>query len=197
MPVYGQAERGYSGGYGRLRRYGTIVTDLNQAMLAQRRVMISGPLDIGLVSTATAQLMYLDGVSDEPTNVIINSPGGRIDDALPLLDALRLLRTPAMVDVLGRAEGSAGVVVAAAPGQRRLGATASVSLRLERDTVHPGTAQDLERLAEAQRQRDQSIATAIAERTGQSVEWVFAEFRSGPSWRGAEAVGLGLVDEVR
>lgn len=173
------------------------MTDLQQAMLAQRRVMMSGPLEMGLVSTATAQLMFLDGESADPVNVVINSPGGRIDDALPLLDAMRLARTPLVVDVLGRAEGSAGVIVAAAPGTRRLGATASISLRLHRDAVAPGTAEELQRLADAQSKLDRSVADAVAERTGQPAQWVLEQFDRGAVLRGAEAVGYGLVDEIR
>lgn len=173
------------------------MTDLQRAMLAQRRVMISGPLDMGLVSTATAQLMYLEGESADPVNVVINSPGGRIEDALPLLDALRLVRTPVVVDVLGRAEGSAGVIVAAAPGTRRLGATAAISLRLRRDEVAPGTAEELQRLADAQSKLDQSVANAVADRTGQPPEWVREQFDRGAVLRGSEAIGHGLVDEIR
>lgn len=173
---------------------------LGDAMLKQRRVMVSGRLDMTAVSGATAQLMFLDGNAadpPDPVNLVINSPGGPVDDALPLLDVLRLLRAPLTVDVLGRAEGSAGLVVAAAPGTRRLGATAAISLRLEREPVLPGTAEALRRLADAQSQRDASIADAVAERTGQSPEWVLQQFDRGGAVRGAEAVELGLVDEIR
>ena len=173
------------------------MTDLQQAMLAQRRVMISGPLEMGLVSAATAQLMFLDGESADPVNVVINSPGGQIEDALPLLDAMRLVQTPLVVDVLGRADGSAGVIVAAAPGTRRLGATASMSLRLSRANVAPGTAEELQRLADAQAKLDQSVAAAVADRTGQTAEWVREQFDRGGVLRGAEAVDCGLVDEIR
>lgn len=127
------------------------MTDLQQAMLAQRRVMISGPLEMGLVSTATAQLMFLDGESADPMNVVMNSPGGRIEDALPLLD----------------------------------------------DAVAPGTAEALQRLSDAQTQLDQSVATAVADRTGQALDWVREQFDRGGVLRGAEAADCGLVDEIR
>lgn len=170
---------------------------LDQAMLAQRRLMVSGPLDGGLAATATAQLLVLDGEPAEPINVVINSPGGPIDEALPLFDTLRLVRAPLTIDVLGRAEGSAGMVVAAAPGIRRLGATASISLRLNRPQIAPGTAEDLRRLADAQADLERSVATAVADRSGQTIDWVLDQFDRGVAKRGNEAVDLGLVDEIR
>lgn len=173
------------------------MTDLTRAMLAQRRIMASGPLDMGLVSTMTAQLMFLDTESGDPINLVVNSPGGAIDDALPLLDAMRLMRSPLTVDVLGRAETSAGVLVAASPGTRRLGATASISLRLKREQPAVGTAEDLRRLAEAQAQLDQSVAAAVAERSGQTLDWVIEQLNQGTHVRGEDAVALGLIDELR
>lgn len=159
--------------------------------------MVSGPLDREVVATATAQLLVLDGEHAEPINVVINSPGGPFDDALPLLDTLRVVRAPLTIDVLGRAEGSAGVVVAAAPGNRRLGATASISLRLGRPRVPTTTADDLLRLADAKADLERSVATVIADRSGQTVDWVLDQFDRGVAIRGNEAVDLGLVDEIR
>lgn len=192
----------YGDGHARPNVRGPFVTEpnpsfLDQALLAQRRLMVSGPLDRGVVTTATAQLLVLDGEPAEPINVVINSAGGPLDDALPLLDTLRLVRAPLTIDVLGRAEGSAGVVVAAAPGNRRLGATASISLRLTRAQVAPATAEDMHRLASAQAQLEESVATAVADRSGQNVEWVLDQFDRGAVLRGNEAIDYGLVDEIR
>ncbi len=171
--------------------------DAASAMLDQRRVMISGPLDPMTAGAAATQLMYLDGVSAAPVTVIVNSAGGAVGDALALFDTLRLMRTPLTIDVLGRAEGSAGAFVAGAPGERRLGAMALISLRLPRHCLAAGNADDLGQLAERSEAERRAIAEIIVERTGQSPEWVEAQFDHGVSWRGPEAVEAGLVDTLR
>ncbi|MEM7092191.1 MAG: ATP-dependent Clp protease proteolytic subunit [Actinomycetota bacterium] len=167
------------------------------AMLAQRRVMISGVLDDATVATAVAQLMMLDGQSDEPLSVLVNADGPDLGTGLPLLDTLRLLRAPATIDVIGRANGAAAVAVAGSTGERRIGAAASMSLRLEPPRSSAGTAGDLAAAVDAEQQRRTSAANLIAQRTGQAVEWVIDEFESGGFHAAGALVELGLVDSVR
>ena len=173
--------------------------DFSDDLLAQRRVMIGGALGPAAVSAAVAQLLLLGGQGDDPVEVVINSPGGSLEDAVGLLDTLRSMRAPLTIDVLGQARGSAAVVVAASPGRRRIGATASVSLRLDGPPPHTGqaTAEDLLRLAGLAEDLERRVATVVAGRSGQSTEWVLDQFERGRVMFGSEAVDAGLVDEIR
>lgn len=177
----------------------TFGDDVAQGMLEQRRVMISGRLDPATVGDAVARLMLLDGRSADPVAVVVNSPGGPLEDAVGLLDTLRLVRTPLTIDVLGRAHGSAGVVVAACPGTRRLGATASISLRLAGTPpeLRRLGADELEGLVAAEADLRRRIAATIGTLSGQTIDWVLDQFDRGPAWFGAEAVAVGLADELR
>lgn len=177
----------------------TLGDDVTLGMLEQRRVMIGGRLDPPTVGDAVARLMLLDGQSADPVALVINSPGGPLEDAVGLLDTLRLMRTPVTVDVLGRAHGSAGSVVAACPGRRRLGSTASISLRLEAsppDRRRLG-ADELERIAEAATDLQRRLGATVGTRAGRPIDWVLDQFERGPVWFGADAVAAGLADELR
>lgn len=169
-------------------------------MLAERRLMLAGPLDPSSVGAAVAQLMLFDGQSSDPVSVIVNSPGGVLEDALGLVDTVQLMRTPLTVDVLGQAHGSAGIFVAAAPGTRRLGATASISLRLgAAASADPAqrTAEELARMVEASDDLRRRLAALIGTRAGQTIEWVLDQFERGNTWFGADAAEAGLVDRLR
>ena len=169
-----------------------------QLGLAQRRVMVSGPLDASTVAEACSVLMYLDGLSTDPLSVVVNSPGGPLGEALPLLDTLDLLRAPLTIDVLGRAHGSAGVVVAAAAGTRRIGRSASISLQLlPAASMAMASAEDLARRSAFERDLELAAATGVAERSGAELEWVQHQFDRGPVFSAQDAVTHGLVDDVR
>ena len=175
-----------------------------QLGLTQRRVMISGPLEPGTVAEACSLLMYLDGCSSDPLTVVINSPGGPLGDAMPLADTLDLLRAPFTIDVLGRAHGSAGVVVAAAAGSRRIGRSASISLQLDRRTATPmATARDLTHIAAFDADIEATAAAAVASRIAAAdsstvtLDWVQNQFTRGAPFGAAEALKIGLVDHAR
>lgn len=172
--------------------------DPMQALSSQRRVMISGPLDATAMAAAAASLMFLDGSSAEPVTIVINSPGGPVQDSLGLFDTLSVMRTPLIVDVLGRAHGSAGALTAAAPGTRRIGASASISLHLDADTsAPPMPASDLAIFAAEHQHSRLALATAVSQRSGQTVEWVTENFDRGTVFGPSEAIELSLVDEIR
>lgn len=172
--------------------------DIDVAMVDQRRIMISGALDAQKVTDAAAKLMFLDGTSEEPVSVIVQATGDDLDAALALVDTLGLMRTPLTVDVLGAATGAAGVVVATAPGTRRIGASASMSLRIaEPQPARRAVATELQ--AASQRWSDLTgrIADLLATRTGCDTAWLLSELRSGATHSAAAAVELGLVDQIR
>jgi len=168
------------------------------ASIDQRRVMLFGPLDAGAATKASATMMLLDGTSAEPASLVINSPGGPLSDALVLVDTVALMRAPVTVDVLGRAHGSAGAVVASAPGVRRISPTASLSLRLDPVPVSSArTANELATVAQSVADTRRRLAQLVGSRTGHTIEWVTEQFDCGGLFGPNEAVELHLVDDVR
>lgn len=180
--------------------FGDAPFDLRSALTAQRRVMISGPLDAQSATNAAATLMFMDGSGSEPVTVVINSPGGALIDAVALIDTLALMQAPLTIEVLGRAHGTAGVIAAGAPGTRRMGASASLSLRIDELTTPTSprlTAGDMQILIEATTESHRRLAAAIGARSGQTIDWVLNQLDRGQIFSPAEAVDLGLVDQVR
>jgi ATP-dependent protease ClpP protease subunit len=160
--------------------------------------MLSGTLTATNTSEATLSLMYFDGISDEPVTLMLNADGGSVDDAAALVDTLSLMRAPVTVEVRGRAHGAAGVVIASAPGERKIGSVASISLRLDRTQLPPGatTAAALTKAAERDAEVRRQFAIAVGQRSANTIEWVLEQFDRGVMFGVAEALANGLVDTV-
>lgn len=170
--------------------------DPGDLLRSTRRVMLSGTITAATTAEASMALMYLDGLSAEPAHLMINAGGGSIDDILGLIDTLALMRAPVVVEVRGRAHGAAGLLVAGAPGERTIGPTASISLRVDGSgfTGHRVTAAVAVATAERDAESRRRLAASIGRRSGQTIDWVLDQFDRGGTFGAAEAKAAGLVD---
>ena len=75
--------------------------------------------------------MSLDGRSADDVELYINSDGGPLADVLTVLDVVGSMRAAVNARCVGRATGTAAVLLAGASGTRRATAHALISLRCE------------------------------------------------------------------
>jgi ATP-dependent Clp protease protease subunit len=173
------------------------LASLDELMLDQRKVLISGRLEPATVNRSAAMLMALDGRSAEPVTVVLNSPGGRLDDVVPLVDVIEVMRAPLELVVRGRAQATAAVLLVACPGRRIAGSTATISLRLEPEVpTSPLTSEQM--VAEADRLASlrHQLAERVAARAGQTQQWVLDQLERGPNHPAPTALDLGLIDRI-
>lgn len=168
---------------------------LHGQLLDRRQVLLRGPLDAVTAGRVAAELMLLDASGDGAIRLQVDSGGGPLDIALPLVDTIELLGVPVEATCSGRAEGSALAVFVAA--ERRL-ATPHARFRFyEPPTTASGTASDLHSWSEQRRRELQRLADLIAGATGRPLEHVEADIAAGRWLDAAEAATYGLVQEVR
>jgi ATP-dependent Clp protease, protease subunit len=170
--------------------------DPGQRLFERRIVLVSGALDHDAATMLCAQLMALDGQSSSDVEVLINSPGGPADELAAVLDVIELMRARVNTSCVGTARGTAGIVVACGTGRRRAGTHATISVRCDRSPPPDGTADDVARAAvelEAQRRR---LRDALVAATGLPADVVAGELDHGAAHGAAEALALGLVDEI-
>ena len=170
--------------------------DPQQQLLEQRTVMISGPLDTTKASEVAALLMTLDGRSSKPVDLIVNSTGGPIADALSLLDVLQLMRAPVTTTCVGAATGTAAAVVACGTGERLATARASFSLRCSATEAVEGTAEDLAVRAHQLTEARARLVEAVAGATGQPAESISDAVDRGGHLGADEALAFGLIDRI-
>ena len=171
------------------------VVDLpGERMPAPRRVMVSGPLDTATVVRVSAELMELDGRSADGIELVVNSDGGSLGDLLGLLDVIGSMRSRVATVCMGRATGSAAVLVACGTGGRRAGVHATMSLRTRVVERVEGTPEAIRaRLDDLDHVRRQVVA-ALAQVTGRPATDVELDLDAGPMLDRDQAIEAGLLD---
>lgn len=164
-------------------------------LLRRRTVVLDRPLDAEVAGLVTAQLVALDHEGGEPITLVVNSPGGPLDAGVAVLDAMDLVRGPVHTTCLGRAEGTAAVVLASATGRRRIGAGARVRLRFA-DLDLQGPANRLDHELAYHRELQATVVDRLAAVTRQERALVQRDVEAGRPLTAPEAVAYGLADEV-
>lgn len=163
---------------------------------ADRRLLLMGPLDPTTADRVCAELMQADGRSADPIELIVNSPGGPTDAVLGLLDVISLLRAPLTTRCIGGAVGTAAIVVASGTAGRRIGANATLRLRLAGAHHLDGTADAILRDAEAIAEVIDRLAGHVAGVSHLTADQAATALRDGGHLSASDAAAAGLVDEV-
>jgi ATP-dependent Clp protease, protease subunit len=171
-------------------------SDPARSLLDRRTIMVSGGLDHQKSTDLCAELMALDGRSGDDITVILNSSGGPLGELMAILDVFDLMRAPVDVTCVGAATGTAAVLLACATGERWAGRHARISLRVDRDSPGPGTADEVARLASERAEMLHRIADRLASVTAQPPGALLDELESGASRDADAARSFGLVDGV-
>jgi ATP-dependent protease ClpP protease subunit len=127
----------------------------------------------------------------------INSPGGYVDDALAMYQAI--LDHPATTEAHIITAYSAASFVALAADKRLIAKTGKVMIH-DALTYAYGNASDMRALADRLDAESENIASIYADRAGgQPADWrsrMQANGKNGTEYRGQQAVDVGLVQEL-
>ena len=140
--------------------------------------------------------MALDGRSADDVELVINSDGGPPADVVVLLDVIGAMRAPVVTTCMGRAKGTAAVLLACGTGRRAATPSSVISLRIAWDERIEGRPDEVRgRLDELDLAR-RNILRALVASTGRRVEDLAEALERGPLVDADQAVELGLVDAV-
>jgi ATP-dependent Clp protease, protease subunit len=169
------------------------VVDLPRGQQA-RRVFVSGPLDTETVVRVSAELMELDGRSADDVELVINSDGGGLADVLGLVDVIGSMRARVDTVCMGRASGTAAVLVACGTGRRRAGAHATISLRHRVPEQLEGSSATLRAQLEDLEHVRRQVVAALARATGRPADELDHDLDAGPTLDREQATKAGLLD---
>lgn len=167
---------------------------LLDGLLERRIVLLSGPLQDALATSACAQILALAARGEEPITIYLSSPDGELDAAITVMDALDAVPVPVDVIVTG-ALGGPSVGVLAAADRRRAYRHATFRLSEPR-TQFRGTADEV--AAEAARTRALlgSLYERLSRATGRPEDDLRRDARAGRVLTAAEAIDYGLVEGI-
>ena len=170
---------------------------IEEMLLENRIIFLSGPILERSASVAIMRLLYLESIKkDQEINLYINSPGGLVDQTLAVYDTIRFLTCEVATYCIGQAaSGAAIVLMSGAKGKRFILPHAKIMLHQPYGGIS-GQAEDIRIQAEEVIRDKRRLNEIVAECTGQEYERVCEYTERDCYLTAEEAREFGIVDEV-
>jgi ATP-dependent Clp protease protease subunit len=167
---------------------------LARRLLAQRVVLLHGPLDDLSVTRVAAELMTLDADGDESVTLRVDCGEAPLAPALTLMDVIQLMGVPVRALCLGQvAAGAIGVVAVCAHRSAMPSTRFSLCEPTTQLETHVRNVAQWAEMRAAERQR---FCERVAGAAGASLTAVEQDVTRGRFLTAAEAVEYGILDEV-
>jgi len=171
--------------------------DIFSRLLRDRIIFLNGPVEDGMASLITAQLLFLE--SENPKKEIsmyINSPGGVVTAGMAIYDTMQYISCPVATVCIGQAASMGSLLLCA--GQ----AGARVALPNARIMVHQpsggfrGQASDIERHAKDILAMKKRLNEIYVKHTGQKYATIEKTLDRDFFMTAEESKKFGIVDHV-
>ncbi len=160
----------------------------------RRVVVLRGTLDDAMATRIASQLMTLDATGDDGVQLQLDSTGGSLEAAFAVVDVIDCLGVPVEVTCFGRVEGAAALVAAVC--NRRLSMEHTRFRLTDPDAAFEAPASQVASHLEYHQQAFLRYHERLAHATGRPVEAISTACASGRYLSAAEALELGLIDEI-
>ncbi|PHR16720.1 MAG: ATP-dependent Clp protease proteolytic subunit [Sphingopyxis sp.] len=171
--------------------------DIFSRLLRERIVFVTGPIEDGMASIITAQLLFLE--SENPKKDIylyINSPGGVVTAGMAIHDTMQYIRPRVGTVCVGQAASMGSFLLAAGePGMRMATTNARIMVHQPSGGAQ-GMASDIEIQAKEILRIRARMNELYAEYTGKPVEEIEKAMDRDTFLEADEAKAFGIVDEV-
>ena len=171
--------------------------DIWSRLLKDRLIFIGGAINEHVANSVVAQLLFLE--SQDPKadiTMMINSPGGVVDDGLAILDAMNYVKPDVATICYGKAASMGAVLLAAGTKGKRS------ALPHSRVMIHQplggarGQASDIQIQAQEILKLKEILAGILAEASGKTVEQIHEDSDRDYYMSAEEAADYGLIDQV-
>ncbi len=171
--------------------------DIFSRLLKDRIIFVTGPVEDGMASLVTAQLLFLE--SENPKKEIymyINSPGGVVTSGMAIYDTMQYIKAPVSTVCIGQAASMGSLLLAAGHKDMR------VALPNARIMVHQpsggfrGQASDIQRHAEDILSLKKRLNEIYVKHTGKKYAVIEKTLDRDFFMTADEAKDFGIVDHV-
>ncbi|MGK9172438.1 ATP-dependent Clp protease proteolytic subunit [Yokenella regensburgei] len=175
---------------------GNVTQLMQQKLLDSRSIIISGEINQTLTEKVVTQLLLLQGISDAPIKIYINSQGGHVEAADTIHDIIKFIKPE--VHVIGTGwVASAGITIFLAAKKEHRYALPNTRFMIHQPLGGVrGQASDIEIEAKEIIRMLDRVNRLIAEATGQTVEKVKQDTDRNYWMNPQEAIDYGIVSRV-
>lgn len=171
--------------------------DIFSRLLKDRIIFLTGPVEDGMASLITAQLLFLE--SENPKKEIymyINSPGGVVTAGMAIYDTMQYIKSPVSTVCIGQAASMGSLLLCAGHKDMR------VALPNARIMVHQpsggyrGQASDIQRHAEDILAMKKRLNEIYVKHTGNKYAVIESTLDRDFFMTADESMEFGIVDHV-
>jgi ATP-dependent Clp protease, protease subunit len=171
--------------------------DIYSRLLKERIIFVSGPIDDGIATLVTAQLLFLEAENPKKEiSMYINSPGGLVTAGLAIYDTMQYIRPALATLCIGQAASAASLLLCAGEKGQRFALPNSRVMLHQPSGGAQGQATDIARHAQEIVKLKKRLNELYAKHTGQPVEAIEKALDRDYFLTAEEAKTFGLVDEV-
>jgi ATP-dependent Clp protease protease subunit len=163
-------------------------------LLAQRVVLLHGPLDDFSVTRVSAELMTLDAEGDDPVTLRIDCGEAALAPALTLMDVIELMGVPVRALCLGQV--GAGAVGVVAVCSRRSALPSTRFSLCEPTTELQAHVRNVAQWAELRAAERRCFCARLGAAIGQDPALVERDLERGRFLGAEDALAYGILDEV-
>jgi ATP-dependent Clp protease protease subunit len=170
---------------------------IEERLLKSRTVALFEPITPKSSRKIVTSLFVLEAEDPKaPITLLINSPGGSVDDGFAIYDAMRFITCPVRAVCVGLAASAANIVLLGAPRGSRYSLPNTRILLHQPSTGASGSASDIAITAQEILKTRQRLNELLTEETSQKLERI-EEDTNRDFWLSAEeAKEYGLIDKV-
>jgi len=169
---------------------------IQEKLLKTRSILLSGEINKESAEAVIKQMLVLEGDSEEPIKIFINSPGGDVDAGYAIFDMARFISVPVIMIGMGLVASAAALVLLAVPKERRIGLPNSTYLIHQPMSGMRGVASDIEIHAQHLEKLREKLDNLIAQETGKSLEEVHGDTERDHWLSSNEAETYGLISRI-
>ncbi len=171
--------------------------DIFSRLLKERIIFLTGPVEDGMASLITAQLLFLE--SENPKKEIsmyINSPGGVVTSGLAIYDTMQYIKSPVSTACIGQAASMGSLLLSGGQKDMRF-ATPNARIMVHQPSGgYQGQASDIVRHAEDIVKVKRKLNEIYVKHTGQDYDTIEKTLDRDHFMTADEAKEFGLIDQV-
>ena len=171
--------------------------DIFSRLLKERIFFITGPIDDGVATVVTAQLLFLEAENPKKEiSLYINSPGGIVTSGMAIYDTMQFIAPSISTLCIGQAASMGAILLAGGDKGKRY------ALPNSRIMIHQplggfqGQASDFEIHAKEILHMKKVVNDILAKHTGQSIKKIEKDTDRDNFLDAPAAVKYGIVDNI-
>ena len=170
--------------------------DVISRLLKDRVILITGEINDEMSTSVVAQLLFLEGQSDDDIIMYINSPGGVITAGMAIYDTMNFILPDIKTICMGQAASMGSFLLAAGTKGKRYSLPHSNIMIHQPLGGAQGQATDIKIQAEEMQRVKDELNGLLSHHTGQKLKTIEKDTDRDNFMTPKDALKYGLIDKI-